>query len=675
MFRKLVIIGMVMGLAGMAMSAKYIGNPSSSNGWSTTSAVTIKIPATGTYDPYGDPCAIPTPIPPHWDWDPTWLGEVYTACYDPCNVNNITELSVINGRGLDPATGTKHSTVDWLGRYEDANAQYNCSFVMQNKSSNPVTAAGLGYYSDADLYEDGILSAGVTTGTAGYNDGGMLWFAFEFDQSYYVGDMLVWNYNEIASSITSGKPEYSTKMIKVSYTDSTSTPYEWNEQRQWTLSAGDRKSWTRGDDGMYSQPYPLDGQARIVVVTIMSNYATGSQNKYRAGLSEVHFEKDPNRATNFFPRPVEVGSTGGNLNTNSVDAMANPLTWTAGKGSNIVKHRVYISTDLAAVNNRTAFSAIVTTTSYYPNVPRWDGLTSTQYNYYQYWTVDELDVSSNVVAGGSGRAMKIRPLKVAWIEDFESYTTLYGSNPIRNEWKDGWSTQYYNSGDDKTHYLNGALVENGRTAYPSYVSRYMTVQYDNDGTWNYPDLTPWGPCDNNYSEVTAKAEDLLAGKDWITNTGGDGQIWLYVKGDAGNDVNEPLTMIVKDDAGHSASTDFTKYNPTSWLADGAWHWWIIDIDDFRDAGVDLTDVNTVTIRIGDDTGSGHGILYFDHFRMYPPLCPTSGWVATMGSAWPGNASGKMDPALAAGDLNDDCAINMKDMAIMANNWLAHGDTP
>ncbi len=625
MFRKLVIIGIVMGLAGMAMAMKRVGDPSSSNGWSTTSSVTVKTCA-GT----------PTWNGSSWDWPDPSIYETWTKCYD----HNLDEKCLINGLGLDPNTGMKHSTADWLGGVEDGNSQYTSTFVMYNASGSATVHAPK-YDPTNMMYEWG------------------LWFAFEFNQSYYIGDILIWNFNDVPSSIsTVRKPTYAAKVVRISYTDGSGSYNEWREPRQITLDSGNGRSWTRGEDGLYPQLYPLDANAKVVVLTFSHWGATA--NKGPGGMSEVHFEKDPNRATDFKPRPWDITK---NWTTVSVDKFANlPLSWKAGKGSNIVKHKVYISTDVNAVINRTAAGTIVTQNSYATS-----GLVD--FTYY-YWTVDELDDSNNVVAEGSGRPMRIRPIPVASIDDFDSYTDLYHSNFISNTWKGGWSTQYYNSGDEKTHYLNGALADVARTNNSTSVSRYMAVQYDNDGMWNYPDLTPWGPIDHNYSEVTAKAEDLTGGKDWISAVGGNGSIWLNVRGSTSNDSNGPLFMIITDGSGHSASSSFAKYNPAGWLKGSYWNWWFIDIGDFT--GVDFTDVNTVTLRIGDGTGHEHGTIYFDDFRLYAPLCSTSSLVPDT-EYWPGTILGIGGGE--QGDVNGDCMINMKDVAIIANNWLLSGDAP
>ncbi len=55
-----------------------------------------------------------------------------------------------------------------------------------------------------------------------------------------------------------------------------------------------------------------------------------------------------------------------------------------------------------------------------------------------------------------------------------------------------------------------------------------------------------------------------------------------------------------------------------------WTQWNIDLQEFADQGVDLTNVNTITIGFGDRSNqqpSGSGLVYFDDIRLYPPPQP------------------------------------------------------
>ncbi len=615
MFRKLVIIGIVIGLAGMAMAAKYIGNPTSTNGWSTTSNVTCT-----TAGQIGDP-------------------NIFRYCSkgDPC--------SLINGNGLDP-TGQKHATEDWYGKSEDSNALWNGSYCLTNNNKT-----GTAYNFTVAPYDSDMTVAPF------------LWFAFEFDKTYYIGDMLVWNWSEVPTTVPPppyDPPDYPydpplyrdmyySSIIVVSYsTDGTN----WNEQTRTTLTPGNRMSWSRGDDQQYPDKVPIEGYAKTVVINNIKR--TVSPITVRAGLGEVRFERDPNRATVI--RPVD--------GTDVLVNLPHEWTWVAGKGTDIVKHKVYLSTNKTAVDNRTAAGIIQTSTSF--NI---DGKLQGWHDYY--FAIDELNDSNVVVPDGSGKTIR-HWVPAAKVEYFDTYTDLYGANPISNTWKDGWSTQYYNSGDEKTHYLNGALV--GIDVNYAKNSDRMVLDFDNDGTWNHPDWTPWGPCDNNYSEVTANADNLYIGNDWTI--GGSKVIQMYITTDSNYDNLEPIYLILKDHSGHTGSV---KYPYQSRLAPTTDNLWIIKLSDYEDQGVDVTDINTVTIRAGDSGGAygtGNGVYKFELLRLYPARCvgdTGSGKLNSDEKAW--FPAGLTDPTVEQGDLNSDCRIDYKDVYIFAYYWLENGGTP
>jgi hypothetical protein len=48
-----------------------------------------------------------------------------------------------------------------------------------------------------------------------------------------------------------------------------------------------------------------------------------------------------------------------------------------------------------------------------------------------------------------------------------------------------------------------------------------------------------------------------------------------------------------------------------------WTPWNIELSRFADQGVNLTNVNSITLGLSSVTG-GTGIMYFDDIRLYPP---------------------------------------------------------
>jgi hypothetical protein len=96
-----------------------------------------------------------------------------------------------------------------------------------------------------------------------------------------------------------------------------------------------------------------------------------------------------------------------------------------------------------------------------------------------------------------------------------------------------------------------------------------------------------------------------------------------------------------------------KLNECTWLSrtTTAQH---IDLKDFSDQGVDLTDVNSIAIGIGDrddPQAGGKGKMFFDDFRLYRPR-----YVAD-----------KVTPFTA--DFTDDGVVDYRDLQTMLNDWL------
>jgi hypothetical protein len=61
-------------------------------------------------------------------------------------------------------------------------------------------------------------------------------------------------------------------------------------------------------------------------------------------------------------------------------------------------------------------------------------------------------------------------------------------------------------------------------------------------------------------------------------------------------------------------------NPDAALK-GFWTEWNIDLQAFADQGVNLTNVNTITLGLGNRNNplaGGSGTMYFDDIRLYPP---------------------------------------------------------
>ncbi len=259
------------------------------------------------------------------------------------------------------------------------------------------------------------------------------------------------------------------------------------------------------------------------------------------------------------------------------------LSW--NPGDDATSHDVYFGTDADAVANATKASPEFKTTnprgddSYDPGKLEWH----TTY----YWRVDAIN-SQNPDSPWLGNVWSFTTGDFLVVDDFESYDDIDplpgepGVNRIFDKWIDGFGTL-----------TNGALVGND---FPPYAeksivhggSQSMIYRYDNAGRISEATLTLVSPRDWTQEDVM--------------------KLSLWVRGDTDNVADRIFvalngTAVVYHD--DPAATQLTGWNP-----------WIIDLAEF---GVDLTNVNSITIGVGTknapDPAGGQGTLYFDDIRL------------------------------------------------------------
>ncbi|MBC8216928.1 MAG: hypothetical protein H8E73_00540, partial [Planctomycetes bacterium] len=93
-------------------------------------------------------------------------------------------------------------------------------------------------------------------------------------------------------------------------------------------------------------------------------------------------------------------------------------------------------------------------------------------------------------------------------------------------------------------------------------------------------------------------------------------------GQAGNEVEQvdPLWVEIKDAAGNSAKVVYgdRQGEYPQRLTEASWHEWVIDMGEFAEDGVDVTDVASIAIGVGEEGATalgGSGTLYFDEIRL------------------------------------------------------------
>lgn len=92
-----------------------------------------------------------------------------------------------------------------------------------------------------------------------------------------------------------------------------------------------------------------------------------------------------------------------------------------------------------------------------------------------------------------------------------------------------------------------------------------------------------------------------------------------------------------------------------------WVWWPISQDDILDenANIDLTDIRTLTLGLGDGSVGTSGTMYFDELTSKISRCE-SGW-------------GSMPMDISPTPLDNDCWVNIYDLEEMSENWLSSYD--
>jgi hypothetical protein len=112
-----------------------------------------------------------------------------------------------------------------------------------------------------------------------------------------------------------------------------------------------------------------------------------------------------------------------------------------------------------------------------------------------------------------------------------------------------------------------------------------------------------------YSEVEMT---LSSRRDWTAE--GVGVLSIWFQGVASN-AAEPMYVVL------NGSAVVTNDNPDT-AQKTSWTRWNIDLQAFADQGVNLANVNSITIGLGNRSNpvaGGSGMMYFDDIRLYAPV--------------------------------------------------------
>jgi hypothetical protein len=253
------------------------------------------------------------------------------------------------------------------------------------------------------------------------------------------------------------------------------------------------------------------------------------------------------------------------------------LTWTPGFFG--TSHEVYFGTDAGSLELKATGN--LGSESYDPGQLEWN----TTY----YWRVDEAN-NANPDSPWTGPIWNFTTANFLIIDDFESYNDLDPGDPesnrIFNVWLDGFDNPA----------INGSVVGHAIAPFTEQTIVHGDLQ-------SMP---------MSYDNTVGKSEatfTLTSNRDWTFK--GINTLTIWFQGTGGN---APENLYVALNG--SAVVNHDNPNAAQIIS---WTEWNIDLQAFADQGLDLTNVNTITIGLGDKNNpvaGGAGMMYFDDIRLY-----------------------------------------------------------
>ncbi|HUW18785.1 MAG TPA: LamG-like jellyroll fold domain-containing protein [Sedimentisphaerales bacterium] len=316
------------------------------------------------------------------------------------------------------------------------------------------------------------------------------------------------------------------------------------------------------------------------------------------------------------------------------------LAWKPGTFA--TSHDLYLGADFDDVNDANTTSPefignFVMTPGNDANIYQIPDLLTLGESYY--WRVDE---HNSVYGDSKGNIWSFSIPNYLVIDDFESYNEA--DNLLTDTWSDGirFVPPYY------FEYVNGAIISlsysQAEPAQPARNKQGLWYFYMNNGSSD----TPY------YSEAEREFEPP---RDWTLYN--IKALVLYFYGDPTSDANVPYNQMYvtlgdktqkkvhRINYGYGAGQDMND------IREEEWHEWNLDLQDFADAGVDITDVNKIIIGFGDrdsNVPGGTGEIFFDDIRLYLSRC-----VPLISKPY--------------ADLSGDCIVDFADVRMLVEDWL------
>jgi len=293
--------------------------------------------------------------------------------------------------------------------------------------------------------------------------------------------------------------------------------------------------------------------------------------------------------------PVWAGRS--NPPNDAVDVKQKPiLSWSPGDQA--ASHQVYFGTDENTVLNAATGSPEDKGTGKLGSESFDPGQLERDTTYY--WRVDEVN-DTNPGSPWTGALWSFKTANFPVIDDFEDYDV--GNNEIWWSWKDGLG--YAAHGNEPAYPGNGTGSAVGDESTASYCEETIV----HGGKQSMPLFY-----DNSALNISEAELTLDYPRDWTEGGVTKLTIWFY--GDPGN-AAEPLYVAV------NGSAVVTHDNPNA-AQIAMWTEWIINLQTFADQGVDLTNVNTIALGLGNKKNpksGGSGTMYFDDIALHLSSAP------------------------------------------------------
>ncbi|MBN1804824.1 MAG: LamG domain-containing protein [Sedimentisphaerales bacterium] len=258
----------------------------------------------------------------------------------------------------------------------------------------------------------------------------------------------------------------------------------------------------------------------------------------------------------------------------AVDVTQTPtLTWTPGMGAS---HEVYFGTAPDTLERKASGS--LGSEAYEPGLLEWN----TTY----YWRIDEAD-NASADSPWTGPLWSFTTANFLIIDDMENYNDLDPSDPLSNRifnaWLDGFGDPTNGSlvGYENPPFTEQSLVHSG--------SQSMPFEYDNSVGKSEATLT------------------LTSNRDWTVK--GVDRLTIWYRGSSANAAGQMYVTLNGTARINNDNPDAAQIN--------SWTPWNIDLQKFTDQGVNLANVNSITLGLSSVTG-GSGMLFFDDIRLHLP---------------------------------------------------------